>query len=353
VADPGAVPIVDAHLDLAFNVVDVGRDLTRNAAELRASERRDAEQVTATLPDLRRGGVAVVFGTIFTAPAGKDLGAAVPMSGVGAAGEQEGYSTPEEAEAMGLEQLAVYEGWAREGHVRLLTDGAGLAAHMRDWAIDGVPGLVVLMEGADPIVEPAALESWARRGLRVIGPAWATTRYSCGTGDPGPLTDLGRELIAAANDLGLAIDLSHLALDAAREAVELADRVAATHVHPHALVPTDRQLPDDVLAAVAARGGVVGITLVNHFLEPDWEPGGPSVTVAGQWARHAAHIAAVTGWEHVGIGTDLDGGVGLEETPEEIDTVADLHVLGDAVPREWCAGVLGGNWLRWLEATLP
>jgi membrane dipeptidase len=318
VAEPGAVPIVDAHLDLAFNAVDVGRDLTRSVAELRASERRDAEQVTATLPELRRGGLAVVFGTIFTAPAGKDLGAAVPMSGVGAAGEQDGYSTPEEAEAMGLAQLAVYEGWAR-----------------------------------DPIVEPDALESWARRGLRIVGPAWATTRYSCGTGDPGPLTGLGRELIAAANDLGLAIDLSHLALDAAREAVELADRVAATHVHPHALVPTDRQLPDDVLAAVAARGGVVGITLVNHFLQPDWEPGGPAVTIADQWARHAAHIASVTGWEHVGIGTDLDGGVGLEETPDEIDTVADLHRLGDVVPREWCAGVLGGNWLRWLQATLP
>src|SRR5699024_6264077 len=90
VVDSGAVPIVDAHLDLAYNVVDVGRDLTRSAAELRASERQDAEQVTATLPDLRRGGVAVVFGTIFTEPAGKDLGAAVPMSGVGGADEHGG-----------------------------------------------------------------------------------------------------------------------------------------------------------------------------------------------------------------------------------------------------------------------
>jgi membrane dipeptidase len=264
-----------------------------------------------------------------------------------------GYSTPEEAEAIGLAQLEVYEGWARDGHVRLLTDRAELAAHMRAWPQDGVPGLVVLMEGADPVSDPAALASWARRGLRIVGPAWATTRYSCGTGDPGPLTGLGRELIAAANELGLAIDLSHLALDAAREAVTLADRVAATHVHPHALVPTDRQLPDDVLAAVAARGGVVGITLVNYFLAPGWAPGGERVTIAGHWASHARHVASVTGWECVGIGTDLDGGVGLDETPEEIDTVADLHLLGGAVPPEWSAGVLGGNWLRWLEGILP
>jgi membrane dipeptidase len=352
VADTGAVPIVDAHLDLAYNAVDVGRDLTRSAAELRAHERRDAEQVTATLPDLRRGGVAVVFGTIFATPADRDLGPAVPGGGVGGA-EHAGYRTPEEAEAMGLAQLAVYEGWARDGHVRLLTDAAGLSAHMRAWPQDGVPGLVVLMEGADPILDPSSLASWAGRGLRIVGPAWATTRYSAGTGEPGPLTELGRELIAAANELGLAIDLSHLALDAAREAVALADRVAATHVHPHALVATDRQLPDDVLAAVAARGGVIGITLVNHFLAPDWETSGEPVTVAGHWARHAAHVAGVTGWENVGIGTDLDGGVGREETPEEIDTVADLHRLGDAVPPEWSAGVLGGNWLRWLEATLP
>jgi membrane dipeptidase len=301
---------------------------------------------------MRRGGIAVVFGTIFAEPAGRDLGPAVPMGGVGGDAES-GYRTPEEAEAKGLAQLAVYEGWARDGHVRLITDRAALAAHMLAWPQDGVPGLVVLMEGADPILEPASLAMWAGRGLRIVGPAWASTRYSCGTGEPGPLTDLGRELIAAANELGLTIDLSHLAHEAAREAVALADRVIATHVHPHALVPTDRQVPDDVLAAVAARGGMVGITLVNEFLAPGWEQSGERVAIADQWARHAAHIAGVTGWEHVGIGTDLDGGVGLEETPEEIDTIADLHRIGDAVPAEWCAGVLGGNWLRWLEAALP
>jgi membrane dipeptidase len=97
----------------------------------------------------------------------------------------------------------------------------------------------------------------------------------------------------------------------------------------------------------------VGITLVNHFLQPGWEPGGPPVTLAGQWARHAAHVAGVTGWEHVGIGSDLDGGVGLEETPVEIDTAADLRRAGEVVPSGARAGVLGANWLRWLERTLP
>lgn len=345
------VPIVDAHLDLAYNVVDAGRDLTLPAAELRARERRSAEQVTATLPDMRRGGVAVVFGTIFATPADRDLGPAVPGGGVEPA--HGGYRTPEEAEAMGLAQLEVYEGWARDGHARLITSRAELDAHLDAWRADGIPGLVVLMEGADPIRDPAALERWAARGLRVVGPAWSSTRYSAGTDAPGPLTPLGRELIAAANALGLAVDLSHLAHDASREAVELADRVVATHVHPHALVPTDRQVPDDVLAAVAGRDGMVGLTLVNDFLAPDWRANGEPVTVAGQWARHAAHVAGVTGWDRVGIGTDLDGGIGLEETPAEIDTVADLHVLGDAVPPVARDGVLGGNWLRWLAANLP
>jgi membrane dipeptidase len=347
-----APPIVDAHLDLAYNVVDLGRDLTLTAAALREREARPSEQVTATLPELRRGGVAVVFGTIFASPAGRDLGPAVPGVGADADGVA-GYETADDAEAMGHAQLAVYEGWARDGLVRLLTTRAELAAHLPAWREDGVPGLVVLMEGADPIRDPAALEAWAARGLRIVGPAWATTRYAHGTGDPGPLTPLGRELIAAANALGLTIDLSHLAHDAAREAVALADRVVATHVHPYALVPTDRMVPDDVLAAVAASGGMVGITLVNHFLAPSWTPGGPPVSAAGPWAEHAAHIAGVTGWEHVGIGTDLDGGVGRDETPEEIDTAADLVRLGDLVPAHAREGVLGGNWLRWLDSALP
>lgn len=68
---------------------------------------------------------------------------------------------------------------------------------------------------------------------------------------------------------------------------------------------------------------------------------------------HAGHIASIVGWHRVGIGSDLDGGLGVDETPVELDTAADLVRIGDVVPPEARAGMLGENWLRFLRGALP
>jgi membrane dipeptidase len=77
------------------------------------------------------------------------------------------------------------------------------------------------------------------------------------------------------------------------------------------------------------------------------------VTLAGEAAAHLRHIAGLAGWERVGIGTDVDAGHGRAETPLELDSVADWHRIGELAPAEARAGVLGGNWLRFLRAALP
>jgi membrane dipeptidase len=77
------------------------------------------------------------------------------------------------------------------------------------------------------------------------------------------------------------------------------------------------------------------------------------VTLNEHLRRHAEHIAGLAGWNQVGIGSDLDGGFGLEESPVEIDTVADLYKVGSAVPAEAREAVLSTNWLNFLRATLP
>jgi membrane dipeptidase len=61
----------------------------------------------------------------------------------------------------------------------------------------------------------------------------------------------------------------------------------------------------------------------------------------------------VGGWGHLGIGSDLDGGLGLEESPREIDTVADLYKIGSVVPAQARAAVLSTNWLTFLRRSLP
>src|SRR5262249_23631193 len=121
-----------------------------------------------------------------------------------------------------------------------------------------------------------------------------------------------------------------------------------------ALTPTDRHLSDDVIRAVAARNGVIGLVLYNGFLEPRWRHDRSIiVTLAEHLRRHAQHIAGIAGWNCIGIGSGLDGGFCLEESPTEIDTVADLHKIGLALPAEAREAVLSTNWLTFLRSSLP
>lgn len=336
-------PIVDGHLDLAFNATR-GRDLTLSAHQLRALE-PTGDRATVTLPELERGGVALAMATLFAEPADSPL--ARPGTG---------YEAPEEAQRLALEQLAVYERWEAEGRVRIVRDRASLEAHLGRWQRDSRVGLVVLMEGADPIVSPDDLPAWWARGVRAIGPAWRGTRYSGGTGAPGALTPAGRELVAGMRELGLILDLSHMADEAIADALAAgAGRIMASHSNARALTPTDRHLTDDAIRAVGERDGVVGLVLYNKFLEPRWsrEDRRVPVSLADQFRRHAEHVADLVGWERVAVGSDMDGGMGADENPVELDTVADLGRIAEFVPEGAKSGVLGANWLRFLRSALP
>jgi membrane dipeptidase len=342
-------PIVDAHLDLAANA-GAGLDLTVDARTRRQREPQRPLRATVGLPDLRRGGVAVVFGTLFCVANRRGLG-----SGVGTFTDHETmpmYASPQEAEAIALRQLGQYRAWEREGLVRIVTTLSELDDHLLRWEQDRVPGLVILMEGADPIVDPADAGDWYARGVRLVGLSWAATRYAGGTGAPGPVTAAGEKLLGAMAEVGMALDLSHLADDCYPTALSYPGPVCVTHAHPRALSDSDRQVPDWVLEELAARDCVFGLTMCADFLERGSVERGPLPTLAEHWAGHARHLAGILGWERVGIGSDLDGGVGADESPQEIDSVADIGLVGHVVPAEHRAAVLGGNWLRWLRRTL-
>lgn len=119
------------------------------------------------------------------------------------------------------------------------------------------------------------------------------------------------------------------------------------------MTPTDRHLSDDVIRAIGQRGGVIGLVLYNSFIEPKWKQDKSIIVTLDDLGRHANYMANLVGWNHVGIGSDLDGGFGLESSPIEIDTVADLYKVGTVVPKEFRDAVLGTNWLNFLRASLP
>ena len=351
------LPIVDGHLDLAENVTIFGRDLTRTAAETRAIENRTSRQATVSLPDLERGGVAVVCATVTAGFLASDIAGVgddfVPRSAI--------YRTQEEAEAQALSQIRLYESWQRQRRVRLLKSVTDLDHHLQLWQHDRKPGLVLLIEGADPIVQVADLPKWWQLGLRMIGVTFGDTAYGRGVAggsaeyNRGGFKPEGFALLDGMAEQGFIWDISHLTEDGVWQGLDRGTpRVCASHANARALVPTDRHLSDAVIRTIAERGGVIGLVLYNGFIEPRWRQDRlVAVTLRGHLRRHAEHMARVAGWEHIGIGSDLDGGLGLEESPIEIDTVADLYKVENAVPDQAKDAVLSTNWLNFLRSALP
>ena len=264
------------------------------------------------------------------------------------------YRDAEEAHEQARAQLDWYRSMEAIGWARIVTSQADLAALRAERAAswEAPIGVVLLMEGADPIRTPDELRWWWDQGLRIVGPAWQGTRYAGGTRSPGPLTPLGHALIDAMQELGMALDLSHLADESLWQALERFDGpVLASHSNARALTPTDRHLSDDALRALGERDGVVGMVLGNAFLDRSVARDG-TVDLRSV-RRHFNHLRKHVGARRVGIGSDFDGGFGTEETPIELTRGADFARLGKVVPREQRSSFLGGAWWAWLERSLP
>ena len=353
--------IVDAHVDLGWNACQWGRDLRRPVAEIRLAEHGldgpGRGRGTVSLPQLGEAHAAVVVATVLarstgTAVAGLD------------------HPTVAQARAAARAQLDWYRGLEREGVGVVIETAEALRRHVARWrAWEVAPdaarpplGLVLGMEGADPIAAPTDLAEWHASGLRVIGLShYGLGRYAGGTHSGTGLTARGRKLLRAMSALGVPLDVTHLTDLGVAEALAAYDGpVLASHSNARALVGHDRQLTDQQLLAVAERGGVVGVALDCWMLDPAWVRGQTNNPVRLSWVvDHVDHICQLTGSSaHVGIGSDLDGGFGREQSPADLDTVADLQLLaGELRDRGYregdVAAVMHGNWLRLLGDCLP
>lgn len=357
--------IVDAHADLAYNMLKYGRDYTRSAAETRRLEVgsfavQDNENATLGWEDYQRGQVAVVFSTLY----------AMPLRWEKSGNLRQVYKNFDEAHQLYREQLLTYRKMtdASPDKFRLIETRRDLEEILDRWKSPGAEGspvgMVALMEGADGIRSMDELEEWHELGLRLIGPAWVGTRYSGGWREPGALTSDGRKLLAAMADYNFILDLSHMDEKAALEALDTyRSPVVASHGNCLTLLPnanSNRHLSDRVIAGVIERDGVIGVTLYNAYLKSGWTIKNrreevPLDTVAA----HIDHICQIAGDAlHAGIGSDLDGGFGLESIPPEMDTVADLQKLAPLLTARGYStadvdNILGGNWLARLRRDLP
>ena len=318
--------IVDAHLDIGWNAIAGGRGFLG----------APAPGYVVSRSALAGAGVGLVFATLYTAPARAQRAMRTRFV----------YENAHEAHIMAVAQVNYY----RSCGLQLIRTKRELAAYVRGWG-RGKVAAVMLMEGADPVETPSQLGAWTDMGVRIIGPAWGATRYSGGTGAPGGLTQLGVQLLKAMRRKRVILDLSHMADEAVADAFALwRGPIMASHSNVRAIVPGDRQITDATAAEVARRGGMLGISFYARHLRKSGKASLEDVV------RHAVHLSRAAGApEHVGLGTDLDGGFGAEHAP--LSDLAELKALRSLLRRHFSAtqvdGILGENWLEFLARALP
>lgn len=327
--------IVDAHLDLAFNA-SLGRDFSLSAFD----QPEDSEGIpTIGFPEMNRSPIGLICGTIFIAPKSEH----VPS----------GYVNVQQAKELALWQLDWYHKQEQSGNLRIVRSSKDLPCK-----VDRPMPTILLMEGADEISDPAELAQWHSRGLRIVALAWKKTAHAGGTGQPGGLTDLGRATAKEINRLGMIHDISHLAEQAFWELMELnPKKVIASHSNAREIIPTDRHLSVEMIREIVRVGGVIGVNLFDRFLIPPGEYGTRKACLADV-VRQFRYFADLLGSvRNIGLGSDMDGGFGYANLPQELRTIADLTKLGEALggagfSDEDVAGMMGGNWMRYFGENL-
>jgi membrane dipeptidase len=319
--------IFDAHLDLAMNALEWNRDFSTPIDEIRGRERGmtdrpDRECGTISFAEMRRGRVGLCAATQIARYVHVDN----PLPG---------WHSPEQAWAMTQGQLAWYREMEARGELIQVRDAADLYRHVQRWRGDTderLPiGYILSLEGADSIVSMRHLERAVAAGLRAIGPAhYGPGTYAHGTDADGGIGVRGRELLREMERLGVILDATHLCDTSFWEALRaFRGPVWASHSNCRALVPHNRQFSDDQIRALVERGAVIGAALDAWMIVPGWERGRSTPASAGvtleRLLDHVDHICQIAGnAAHVGIGSDLDGAFGREQTASEIETIADL-----------------------------
>ena len=370
--------IFDAHLDLSMNALEWNRDLARPIAEIRERERGmtdkpDRGRGTVCFPEMHRGGIGLCVATQIA----RYVKRGNPLPG---------WHSPEQAWAQTQGQLAWYRSMEEQGEMVQIRTRAQLRTHLEQWSeapildvtrLNDAPGrtgladgalpigYILSLEGADSILSFQHLERSVEQGLRALGPAhYGPGLYAQGTDATGKFPARGRELLREMDRLGLILDVTHLTDEEFWEALDLyRGPIWASHSDCRVLTPHQRQLSDEQIKALAQRGAVVGAALDAWMMVPNWVRQQTTPQAVGlkleKLVEHIDHVCQLTGnARHSGIGSDLDGGFGREQTPMDLETIADLARIPDMLrgrgyKEDDVKAIAHGNFIRFLAEALP
>jgi membrane dipeptidase len=331
--------------------------LSKPVFELRKSEtglndKPDRANGTVAFPELRKGNIGLIVATQiarYVAP-----GNSLP-----------GWHSPQQAYAQTQAQLAWYKEMEACGEMKMITNADELNAHVLTWMNDDDEqkpiGYILSLEGADSIVTIDYLERAYEYGLRAIGPAhYGPGRYANGTDATGSLNADGKALLKEMERLNIILDATHLCDDAFWDAMNLFNgHVWASHNNCRKFVNHNRQYSDEQIKILLERNAVIGCAFDAWMLVQNWKRG---VSTPQQMncdlekvIDNMDHICQLAGNAlHVGIGSDLDGAFGKEQSPYDLETIEDLNKIPALLTNRGYSNidvenVMHGNWLRFLR----
>ena len=296
--------LLDSHCDTPSQILRL-RDLSL-----------DNDHAHVDFPKLRRGGVDGAFFALYI-PASMD-------------------SDPDNAFGYAKELLVVTESSVRENH-----DKAAFAVGRKQAYENKGKGLFSVflgLENGSPIGDDLSrLKYFYDRGVRYVTLCHSSDNQICDScASPvkkwGGLSPFGKELIKEMNSLGMLIDVSHISDDSFHDVLKYSEKpVVATHSCCRALCGHPRNMTDDMIRALAAKGGVLQINFYPLFLDSGFtdilSPDRPSYKLI---ADHIDHVVDLVGIDHVGIGSDFDG---IEVTPDGMEDISEMPVLFDELRR--------------------
>lgn len=350
---------IDAHLDLAMNAMEWNRDLRLDVYDIRKTEsglsdRPDRARGTVSFPALKKGEIGLVVAT--------QIARYVDQTSV-----LPGWHSAEQAWAQTQGQLAWYREMERQGELKAVTDLRSLEEVLALWqkedlSKDNLPiGYIRSLEGADSLVTLDHLHIAHKEGLRAVGPAhYGPGRFAYGTDSSAPLRADGKALLREMDSLHMILDVTHLCDKAFWEALDLYQGpVWASHNNCRALVHHNRQFSDEMIRALIQRGAVIGGALDAWMMVPDWQRGlstpldrNCSLQTLFQHMDHICQLAGNT--HHIGIGSDLDGAFGKEQTPYDLEDISDLSKMpiifsNAGYSTSDIKNIMSDNWLRFLR----
>ena len=364
--------IFDGDYPMAPLAMRLRRDVTQPLDELRRRDRDHENIALASIPEMRRAGMAVAI-----------LKVVSDMEREG--NTIKGYNAPHRLYGTGKGQIAYYNALERMGELRIIRTREDLREHMAQWEAaqddEGkratLPaGAILGLEGADSVTEPDELKEWWADGIRLISIGhYGMSPYGGGTGvgtEVG-LLERGPAFLREMDRLGMLLDVTHTSDRSVREALAIfRGPLLATHSNVRALCRGERQLPDDLLQAVIDRDGVVGASMDTWMIwpqgAPDWGTDDwpnnrryfprEAVTLA-HLVDHMEYVNRMAGDAlHSGIGGDTDGQGGRECAPADVDTIVDYLKIADILRSRGYSesdveNIMWRNWVRLFDRGLP